>query len=775
MGAVIAGRYKLLEQIGEGGMGTVWVAEQTQPVRRKVALKLIKVGMDSRTVLSRFDAERQALALMDHPNIAKILDGGMTESGRPFFVMEYVKGISLITYCDDTRLSIPDRLALFVQICQAVQHAHQKGIIHRDLKPSNILVCLYDGKPVPKVIDFGLAKAMHQPLTEHTLYTGHGVMLGTPLYMSPEQAELNNLDVDTRTDVYALGVILFELLTGTTPLEKQRFKEAAWHEMLRLIKEEEPPRPSARLSSSATLPSLAAQRRLEPVKLTRLVRGELDWIVLKALEKDRSRRYETANALSREIQRYLADESVEACPPSLSYRVRKSVRKHWKLLATALAFALVLALGTVVATWQALLAHQAEKQATLEMEVAQAAEKRAQEETARAERHAATVQAIGDFFSNDLLFLDDTQGHGSKGNEDLVVVVNRMARKLEGRFHDQPEVEFLLRDRIYAVYSTLHLFAAAKPHLERELALSRQLYGEEDEDTLLLKERLAELYSQLGEYAKAELLLLSLLESYRHGKGGVTSDVPRTLRSLSLGEVYLRTERYDQAETIFLENLQRLQAEGGKEANWADEMIGMGDVYQAQGKYDQAEAYYLKSWKARRLKYGVDASKTMTALAALADFYQAQQKYDQVELLFKEQKESVWGLGFSTDEQTARGLDALAASRLARKQYPEAEVVLRRSVEIWKEVFPDSWRHFYALSLLGGSLLGQNKYSDAEPLLLQGYQGMKERNAQMPPRKMFYLTEALQRLVHFYEATGRKDKAAEWRKQLEEVKPAAKP
>jgi hypothetical protein len=361
VGAVLAGRYKLLEQIGEGGMGTVWVAEQTQPVRRKVAVKLLKAGMDSKTVLSRFEAERQALAVMDHPNIAKVLNGGTTESGRPFFVMEYVKGVPFTRYCDDARLNIAERLALFVPVCQAVQHAHQKGILHRDLKPSNILVCLYDGRPVPKVIDFGLAKSMQQPLTEHTLYTAHGVILGTPLYMSPEQAELNNLDVDTRTDIYALGVILYELLTGTTPLEKQQFEKAAWHEMLRLIKEEEPPRPSARLSGNGSLPSLAAQRQLEPVKLAKLVRGELDWIVMKCLEKDRGRRYETANGLARDLERYLQDEVVEAQPPTAGYRLRKFVRKHRVALTTAATIMLLLVAGVAVSTWQAVRATRAER------------------------------------------------------------------------------------------------------------------------------------------------------------------------------------------------------------------------------------------------------------------------------------------------------------------------------------------------------------------------------------------------------------------------------
>ena len=350
-GLIIAGRYKLLERIGDGGMGTVWVAEQTEPVRRKVALKLVKPGMDSRSVLARFEAERQALAVMDHPNIAKVFDGGLAETGRPFFAMEYVKGVPITEYCEAARLTVPERLRLFVQVCLAVQHAHQKGIIHRDLKPSNILVAPYDDKPVPKVIDFGLAKAMHQALTERTLHTAHETVLGTPLYMSPEQAQLNNLDVDTRSDVYSLGVLLYELLTGTTPLEKQRFKEAAWDEVRRIIREEEAPRPSIRLSSAATLPSLAAGRQIEPARLTSLVRGDLDWIVMKALEKDRTRRYETANGFAADVERYLDGEPVSAAPPSARYRLGKFVRRHrGRVIAVGLVL-LALLVGLAGTTW----------------------------------------------------------------------------------------------------------------------------------------------------------------------------------------------------------------------------------------------------------------------------------------------------------------------------------------------------------------------------------------------------------------------------------------
>ncbi len=318
------GRYRLLQKIGEGGMGTVYMAEQDKPIRRRVALKIIKPGMDSNQVLARFEAERQALAPMDHQNIARVLDAGTTDSGRPYFVMELVNGVPITKYSDDAQLSPRERLELFVPVCQAIQHAHQKGIIHRDIKPSNVLVTLHDGKPVPKVIDFGVAKAIDQRLTERTMFTQYGSIVGTLEYVSPEQAEMSALGVDTRSDIYSLGVLLYELLTGSTPLERETLREAAYTEILRRIKEEEPPRPSTRLSeSSERLPSISAQRHTEPARLTKLVRGELDWIVMKALEKDRTRRDETANGFARDIVRYLAGDPVEAGPPSASYKLRK--------------------------------------------------------------------------------------------------------------------------------------------------------------------------------------------------------------------------------------------------------------------------------------------------------------------------------------------------------------------------------------------------------------------------------------------------------------------
>jgi len=352
----VIGPYKLIEPIGEGGMGTVWMAQQTEPVKRLVAVKLIKAGMDSRQVIARFEAERQALALMDHPNIAKVLDARTTAAGRPYFIMDLVKGVPITKYCDEHHLTPRQRLELFIPVCQAVQHAHQKGIIHRDLKPSNVLVALYDGQPVPKVIDFGVAKAAGPPLTDKTLVTGFGNIVGTLEYMSPEQAEINQLDIDTRSDIYSLGVLLYELLAGSPPFTRQELEKAGMLEMLRVIREQEPSKPSTKLSTAAGLPTLAANRGTEPAKLTKLVRGELDWIVMRALEKDRNRRYETANGFAMDVQRYLRDEPVEACPPSALYRFRKFARRNRRALLTASVVGLAVVLtaaGSGVLIWRA--------------------------------------------------------------------------------------------------------------------------------------------------------------------------------------------------------------------------------------------------------------------------------------------------------------------------------------------------------------------------------------------------------------------------------------
>jgi serine/threonine protein kinase len=363
--STVIGPYKLLEQIGEGGMGLVFMAEQMQPVRRRVALKVLKPGLETRQVVARFEAERQALALMDHPHIAKVFDAGVTESGRPYFVMELVRGVHVTDYCDKRRLTTRQRLELFVTVCQAVQHAHHKGIIHRDLKPSNVLVTQHDAIAVPKIIDFGIAKATSQPLTERTLFTNFAQMIGTPLYMSPEQAEMNDLDVDTRSDVYALGVVLYELLTGTTPFASDTLKKVGLDEMRRMIREEEPPAPSRRLStlSAQAFSTVSEQQGVDGRKLKQVVRGELDWIVMKALEKNRDRRYESANALAADVQRYLNDESVTACPPTASYRVRKYIRRNRRTLIPASIVALALVAATSVSTWQAARARDAQRTA----------------------------------------------------------------------------------------------------------------------------------------------------------------------------------------------------------------------------------------------------------------------------------------------------------------------------------------------------------------------------------------------------------------------------
>ncbi len=477
----IIGPYKLMEQIGEGGMGLVFVAEQQQPVRRKVALKVIKPGMDTRQVVARFEAERQVLALMDHPNIAKVFDGGTTDSGRPYFVMELVKGVPITEYCDQNQLPIRQRLELFVSVCQAVQHAHQKGIIHRDLKPSNVLVVSHDGTPVVKVIDFGVAKAIGQRLTDKTVYTQFTQMIGTPLYMSPEQAGESGLDVDTRSDIYSLGVFLYELLTGTTPFDKERLGAVDYDEMRRIIREEEPPKPSTRINTlGQAATTVSTQRQSDPKRLSQLCRGEVDWIVMKALEKDRNHRYESASAFAADVERYLHDEPVLACPPSLAYRLGKFARRYRAILGTTALVLLVLVAGVVVSTWQAIQARQARDEMEKNQKEAEANFRKAR-------------QAVRDQFtlvSESKLF--ETPGFQSLRKELLESALKYYQEFLEER-PDDPEVQVEVAAaslRLYQIDQNMHGFlnADAMRALEKTLAIVEALLEDHPADSSLFRE-----------------------------------------------------------------------------------------------------------------------------------------------------------------------------------------------------------------------------------------------------------------------------------------------
>jgi serine/threonine protein kinase len=500
------GHYKLLEPIGEGGMGAVWMAQQTEPVKRLVAVKLIKPGLDSRQVIARFEAERQALALMEHPNIAKVLDAGAVgvpasaglggaedplkaglQLGRPYFVMELVKGVPITRYCDEHHLTPRQRLELFVPVCQAIQHAHQKGIIHRDIKPSNVLVALYDDKPVPKIIDFGVAKATGQQLTERTLNTGFGAVVGTLEYMSPEQAGFNQLDIDTRSDIYSLGVLLYELLAGSPPFSRKDLADVGLLEMLRVIREQEPSKPSTKLSSSDALPSLSANRGTEPAKLAKLMRGELDWIVMKALEKDRARRYETANGFAQDLERYLADEPVLACPPSAAYRFRKWVRRNKRVFAAATAVALFLILGVVGLAVSNVLISQEKKEKEIALEEKEKALQAAKTnyEEARTQEALATKNAT-------IANLRQMEAQANL-NEALAAVDQMLTRVSEERLQHVPQMEPVRRELLQDALAFYQRFLERRkgdPTIRRETALA---YG-----------NMGSLHFQLGDYGQAE-------------------------------------------------------------------------------------------------------------------------------------------------------------------------------------------------------------------------------------------------------------------------------
>lgn len=683
------GPYKLMQLIGEGGFGTVFMAEQDHPVRRSVALKIIKLGMDTRQVVARFEQERQALALMDHPGIAKVFDAGSTDSGRPYFVMELCRGEPITDYCDRNSVSIPSRLELFVQVCLAIQHAHLRGLIHRDIKPTNILVSCQDGEHRAKVIDFGIAKATATKLTDKTLVTEHRQLIGTPEYMSPEQAE-GSLDIDTRTDVYALGVLLYELLTGSTPFSSETLRSAAYADIQRIIREVDPPLPSTRVRSSATIAPIAARRRSEPERLGTTIQGELDWIAMKSLEKDRQRRYESARALADDVQRYLNGAAVLAAPPSKTYRMRKFVVQHkWPAVAVA-ATASALVLGLAGTLWQARRAddraaaaqaaeaeqrrlaiseaHQRQEADTLRL----AAETAAAGEKARAEqlRQVAAFQSnmlsdvnaseagkalfanIRDKYSASLAkhgvpesarvaqlstFDSDLQRvNGTDVAADLIdsTLLKPAITELNVEFRDQPLVAASLRHSLALVYSRLGRYDDALPLQEQALADRRQ-YGTDAKETLESTGRMGQALRDLGRLADAEPYYRECMEKSRRMLG---ENATVTITAINDMAYILQTRgKLAEAEPLYREALEKCRRVRGEEHPETLTMINnMGFILNARGKTAEAEPYHRDAFEKRRRVLGEDHPDTLGARNNLAFMLQQQGKFAEAESEYRQ-------------------------------------------------------------------------------------------------------------------------------------------
>ena len=822
----IVGPYKLLQLIGEGGMGVVYMAEQTMPIRRKVAVKIIKPGMDSRQVIARFEAERQALALMDHPNIARVLDAGSTATGRPYFVMELVKGVPITAYCDQARLEPRDRLVLLVAVCQAIQHAHQKGIIHRDIKSSNVLVSVYDGRPVPKVIDFGLAKATDQRLTERTLFTRHGAIVGTLEYMSPEQAENSAIDVDTRTDIYALGVLLYELLTGTTPLERLRSMSLGYSEILRRIREEEPPRLSARISKSEHLAEIASRRGMEPAKLRKLLRGELDWIAMKALEKDRNRRYETANDLARDLEHYLRGEPVEAGPPSAVYRLRKVAGRHRVALATGAAFLVVLVAATLISIGLAV----------------------------RATRSEAAARATYRFFRDKVLDAPRPEGHdnGLGGDVTLRTALDAAEPKIAADFADQPTVEADIRDTLGTTYLHLGDAKTAIGQLERAMALRADALGPNHGDTLASMDTLAVAYQAAGRSSEAAPLLQKAYEFSRDQRGAEHHDTLRIQSNLStvlvqagraaeavpmaeqvlavrqarlgpdhpdtltarnnvafafravgrddealriwesvversrailrpdhpdtlirinnLASAYLKARRTAAAAQLFEEVLRnRREKLGPHHPDTLLSMSNLAAVYLAIDRIGEAIALYEEVLAARRAKLGPEHPDVAKSLGSLAQAYrQAGRLGDAIPRL--EQAVALRKAKLPPGHpDTTTSLGQLGSAYLDSRRFADAEPVLRECLALREKQEPDGWPRFQAMSQLGAALAGQAKSTEAERMLVEGFEGLQAGDKPLAPNRQRELAAAGERIIRFYEASGQPAAAAKWRERMATV------
>ena len=612
VGEIIGERYKLTERLGSGGMGVVFRAEQKEPIKRNVALKIVKLGMDTQEVVARFEMEKQALAVMTHPNIAKVHDAGATKSGRPYFVMELVSGIPITEYCDKHMLTTKERLELFIPVCEAVQHAHLKGVIHRDLKPSNVLVEVQEDNPVPKIIDFGIAKATEHRLAEHTFLTERGHLIGTPDYMSPEQAEMSGLDVDTRTDIYSLGVMLYELLVGALPFDTGALRSAGFGEILRIIREEEPPRASTRLRGLGDIQnSIAEHRRTDVTTLHKQLKGDLDWITMKAMEKDRTRRYSTASNLAADITRHLNKEPIIARPPSRIYSFGKFIRRHKWGVAMATLLLLAVVIGGAAAAIGFVRATKAERLARQE---------------------AQTATQVSNFLVD--LFSVSDPGEARGNTITAREILDKGAREIEQGLQEQPLTRARLMNTIGTVYMKLGLYEDSDPLLRRALELRKELLDEEDPQVAESLASLSGLLEQRGDFKEAEQIAVRSLEIRERTLPPDHPDIAASLHGLGL--IYYRQVKLEEAESLYKRSLEiREKAFGSDHQEVAESLNELGVLYYAQGQYDEAEKSYKQALAIREAALGPDHPDVGRSINGLASLYITQHRFDEAEPLYQ--------------------------------------------------------------------------------------------------------------------------------------------